>query len=194
MLCYCFCLRGRGRTLSQPKAYVYVYTLYYKLQTKNNSMILLLIRHKKCKDVLCVDLNAVCSYFLLYCKKMRWPIMLFVPVCYVSHTRVGLGSTAFLSAPLVYPSLSVTHMPACLRLWFQQSPPSPPLLLLTWPLMSVKDNNASKFLPGKNPCALFVKNEMMQLHQFNRHVRVSMHVQLNECSSCCQMKPAYIVI
>lgn len=45
-------------------------------------------------------------------KKWRWPIMLFVPVCYVSNPRVSLGSSAFLSAPLAYPSLSVTHMPA----------------------------------------------------------------------------------
>lgn len=44
--------------------------------------------------------------------------------------------------------------------------------------MSVKDNDAVKFLPGKNLCALLVKNEMMKLHQFNRQVRVSMHVRV----------------
>lgn len=125
--------------------------------------------------------------------------MLFVPVCYVSHTRVGLGSSAFLSAPLAYPSLSVTHMPACLPASLVPAnpaphpPQSPPHL--TWPLMSVKDNDATKFLPGKNSCALFLKNEMMKLHEFIAYVRVSMRVQyMNTVGSCCQMKPAYSVI
>lgn len=101
--------------------------------------------------------------------------MLFVPVCYVSNPRVSLGSSAFLSTQLAYPSLSVTHMPA--RVFGSSGPPplAPPL---TWPLMSVKDNDAVKFLPGKNLCALLVKNEMMKLHQFNRQVRVSMHLRV----------------
>lgn len=48
--------------------------------------------------------------------------------------------------------------------------------------MSVKDNDATKFLPGKNSCALFVKNEIMKLQRFNGHVGVSKRVQLNEHS------------
>lgn len=46
--------------------------------------------------------------------------MAYHAVCYVSRTRVGL-----VPLYLLHSSLSVTHMPACLRLWFQQSPPAP---------------------------------------------------------------------
>lgn len=73
-----------------------------------------------------VDWNAV--FFYISCcnaKKWRWPIVLFVPVCFVSNPRVGLGSSAFLSALLAYPSLSVTHMSARVS-GSSGAPPPPP--------------------------------------------------------------------